>query len=438
MFGGSMRIEEALDLEKLSREQYRILWIARVSWMFVAMEIILASFTLPYFIRALSLSGLEAGFLASAVLIGDIVGAAIFGRVSDQIGRRPVFQISLLWYSIFTALTSLARGFWDILILRILAGIGLGGMLVVDPTLLSEFLPRRVRGRLMVSLDLFWPVGSFIALALSYLFLELGGGNWRGLFLAAAFPAITVAFFRLYVPESPFYLAKRGRLDKASEVINRLTGSNIDPGSITFAVEEEGSYRELFTIYGRRAVAMLIAWTALNYTYYGLFLWLPEVFNVIANLYGGNSWLYFSIAFAFQIPGYVSAMYLVEILGRKRTLAPYLIMSGLSGVLMAFATGDLAAFTLAALAVSFFNLGAWGSVYPFTSELFPTKLRGKAFGLAEGVGKVVAVLGPIVFGALYQATGSFAPPLIATTAIAIIAGSTILYLAPETKGLYFD
>ena len=433
-----LRIEEILDLERPSREQLRILWIARVSWMFVAMEIILAAFTLPYFIRIFSLSEVEAGFLASAVLIGDIIGAAIFGRISDQIGRRPVFQISLLWYSIFTALTSVARGFWDILILRILAGIGLGGMLVIDPTLLSEFLPRRVRGRLMVSLDLFWPVGSFVALALSYIFIELGGGNWRGLFLAAAIPAVTITFFRLYVPESPFYLAKRGRLDEASRVIRMLTGSNVDPRSITFAVEEEGSYRELFTAYGRRAAAMLIAWTALNYTYYGLFLWLPEVFNVITNLYGGNPWLYFSIAFAFQIPGYVSAMYLVEILGRKRTLAPYLILSGLSGILMAFSTGDLLAFTLSALAVSFFNLGAWGSVYPFTSELFPTKLRGKAFGLAEGIGKIVAVMGPIVFGALLQTTGSFVTPLIATTVIAVIAGLAILYLAPETKGLYFD
>jgi Sugar (and other) transporter. len=168
-------------------------------------------------------------------------------------------------------------------------------MLVIDPTLLSEFLPRRIRGRLMVSLDLFWPVGSFVALALSYVFMELGGGSWRGLFIAAAIPAVTIAFFRLYVPESPFYLAKRGRLDEASRVIKRLTGSNVDPRSITFAVEEKGSYRELFTVYGRRAVAMLIAWTSLNYTYYGLFLWLPEVFNVVANLYGGNPWLYFSM-----------------------------------------------------------------------------------------------------------------------------------------------
>jgi putative MFS transporter len=77
-------------------------------------------------------------------------------------------------------------------------------------------------------------------------------------------------------------------------------------------------------------------------------------------------------------------------------------------------------------------------VYPFTSELFPTKLRGKAFGLAEAIGKIVAMMGPIVFGALLQTTGSFITPLIATTVIAVIAGLAILYLAPETKGLYFD
>ena len=238
------------------------------------------------------------------------------------------------------------------------------------------------------------------------------------------------------MPESPFYLAKRGDLERASDVLRRLTGKSIDPGSITFAIEEKGSYGELFTQYGGRAVAMLAAWTALNYTYYGLFLWLPQIYNVV-NLYG-NIWIYLMLAFLLQIPGYASAMYLVERWGRKSTLTTYLLMSGITGIAMAVTTGDVLLFTLATLAVSFFNLGAWGSVYPFTSELFPTKLRGKAFGLAEGLGKVVAALAPIIFGALFHATGGVVIPLIATMVIAII-GSVIIYaLAPETKRLVFD
>jgi len=431
-----VRVEEILDLDRISAVQSRIIWIARVSWAFVAMEIILISFTLPLFTRILGLNEIQKGLLASAVLIGDVIGAALFGRISDIIGRRPVFQLSLLWYSIFTALTALSTGFYDLLAYRLLAGVGLGGMLVVDPALLSEFLPPRRRGMLMVSLDLFWPVGSLVALGLAYVFLELGGGSWRLLFLAAAFPALTISLFRLYVPESPYYLAKKGDLARASEVLRRLTGRDVRPESIEFAIEERGSYEELFAKYRGRAIAMLFAWASLNYTYYGLFLWLPEVLGV-AKLYG-NIWLYLALAFILQIPGYVSAMILVERWGRKKTLVLYLLMSGITGIVMAIATGDALIFTLALLMVSFFNLGAWGSVYPFTSELFPTKLRGKAFGLAEGFGKIIAVLGPIIFGALFQITGSVETPLLATMIIAIIGSVAVQMLAPETKGMIFD
>jgi putative MFS transporter len=431
-----VRIEEALDAGEETPLQRRIIWIARLSWSFVAMEIIIISFTLPLFARIFSLSEIQQGVLASAVLIGDIIGAVVLGRLSDIVGRRPVFQLSLLWYSVFTALTALSRGFYDLVLYRILAGIGLGGMLVVDPALLSEFLPPRKRGRLMVSLDLFWPFGSLLALALAYVFLVLGSGNWRALFLAAAFPAFIVGFFRLYVPESPFYLAKKGDLEGAARVLRLVRGKPINANSIELATQEQGSYRELFTAYARRTAAVLAAWLALNYTYYGLFLWLPQVLNIVSAY--GSMWLYLALAFVLQVPGYISAMFLVEEWGRKKTLVVYLVASGVFGLLMALTTGNTLLFTLALLIVSFFNLGAWGAVYPFTSELFPTKLRGKAFGLAEGTGKVVAVLGPLLFGALLEATKSIVVPLAVTTLVAVVGGILVMLLAPETKGLIFD
>jgi putative MFS transporter len=432
-----MRIEEILDVEKITPYQRNVLWIARFSWAFAAMEIIIISFTLSLFAKIFNLREFEIGLLASASLIGNIIGAIIFGRFSDKIGRRPLFQITLLWYSIFTALTALSNTFYELFILRVLAGIGLGGMLVIDPALLSEFLPPKKRGSLMVSLDLFWPVGSFVALSLSYVFLEILNGNWRGLFLAAAFPAFIVALFRLLVPESPFFLAKTGKIEEAASVLFKLTGKNVNSESITFAIEEKGSYSELFTLYKKRVIAMLAAWTSLNYTYYGLFLWLPTVLNILA-LYGNNIWFFLALAFLFQLPGYLSAMFLVEIWGRKRTLTVYLLLSGITGITMGLFTNDVLLFTLSMLLVSFFNLGAWGSVYPFTSELYPTKLRGKSFGLAEGIGKVIAVIAPLIFGALYQITGTVNVPLIVTMTVAIIGAIIVLIFAPETKKLIFD
>jgi putative MFS transporter len=131
-------------------------------------------------------------------------------------------------------------------------------------------------------------------------------------------------------------------------------------------------------------------------------------------------------------------MFLVEIWGRKRTLTVYLLLSGITGITMGLFTNDVMLFTLSMLLVSFFNLGAWGSVYPFTSELYPTKLRGKSFGLAEGIGKVIAVIAPLIFGALYQITGTVNVPLIVTMTVAIIGAIIVLIFAPETKKLIFD
>src|SRR5579875_2979233 len=258
-----MRIEEILDTEKITPNQSKILWIARLSWSFVAMEIIIISFTLQLFANIFSLDKIQLAFLASAVLIGDTIGAIIFGRFADVLGRRLLFQISLLWYSIFTALTALSFNFESLVTFRILAGIGLGGMLVVDPALLSEFLPRRKRGNLMVSLDLSWPFGSLLALLMAYIFLVILNDNWRALFLAIAFPAFTIALFRFYVPESPFYLAKSGKLDEAAKTLFKVTNKEVDAKAIEFAIEEEGSYYELFRNYGLRVLVMLIAWCAL-------------------------------------------------------------------------------------------------------------------------------------------------------------------------------
>ncbi len=436
-----MKIEDILDLERMSKAQRNVLWIARISWSFVAMEIIIISFTLPLFIELFRLDGFRAGLLAAGVLIGDIIGSIILGRLADLIGRRPIFQISLLWYSIFTALTALSFNFESLLLFRILAGIGLGGMLVVDPTLLSEFLPKRKRGYLMVSLDLFWPLGSIIALLFAYLFLVsleplFGLNSWRFLFIAVAFPAFMIGLIRLYVPESPFFLAKMGRIQDSSRVLQRLTGSNIEAKDIKLAIEEEGTFKELFLKYTSRVIVMLVAWCALNYTYYGLFLWLPQILNIVA-LYG-NVWLFLLIAFLFQIPGYLSAMYLVERIGRKRTLYLFLLLSGITGISMGIFTNDVLLFTISMFAVSFFNLGAWGSVYPFTSELFPTKLRGKAFGIAEGIGKIVAVFGPLIFGLVYELVKNVTLPLVLTMTIAVLAALVILAFAPETKKLIFD
>src|SRR5207245_7904041 len=119
---------------------------------------------------------------------------------------------------------------------------------------------------------------------------------------------------------------------------------------------------------------------------------------------------FFVVSAIAQFPGYGVSMYLVEKWGRKRTLALFLILGGVSGYVFATAS-QLATLFVSLAFVSFFNLGAWGAVYPYTSELFPTQYRATGFGLAEGVGKITAILRPVLFGALYASTRGIIAPL---------------------------
>src|SRR5439155_16855235 len=172
------------------------------------MEILLVGFVAPIFTGLWHLDGRMQGLVNSAALAGSLCGSLVLGRAADRIGRRKIFQYAILWYAVFPAATALAWGPWSVMTFRFLAGLGLGGMLVVDPSMLAEYLPPQRRGRLLVFLDFWWPVGLLVATGLSWVFIghSVGGAwSWRWLFLAASFPAFMAFVVRRTLPESPYF-----------------------------------------------------------------------------------------------------------------------------------------------------------------------------------------------------------------------------------------
>jgi putative MFS transporter len=430
----SFGVEDALRTTGLTPFHRRAVLVTGAAWTFVAMEILLVGFTVPVFTSVWGISGSMAGWIAASALGGSLLGAVTLGRLSDRIGRRRIFQASILWYAVFTALTALAWGPWSLSAFRFLAGIGLGGVLVVDPSLLAEYLPPQRRGRFLVLLDLFWPVGLLLATGLSWVFLDQVGGEngWRYLFLAAAFPAFLAFVARLTLPESPYYLARSGRTKEAAEVLSEITGRDVDAAELTAPAEQRTSLRELLSERLRSSTAIvLVAWVALNISYYGLFLWLPFVLQD-EERFTVNVYVLLALSALSQFPGYGAALWLVERIGRKATLSSFLVLGGISAY--AFAVADSAPVYIASLFfVGFFNLGAWGAVYPFTAELFPTSLRSSAFGIAEGVGKGAAIGAPYLFGALIDWSGDTVWSL-SFVALVMVAGGVLTLLGRETKG----
>jgi putative MFS transporter len=429
-------VEQVLREGGLSRFHKKAILVTGAAWTFVAMEILLVGFVAPIFAGKWNLSGTMQGLVNSAALAGSLCGSLALGRLADRIGRRSIFQYSILWYALFTALTALAWGPWSVMTFRFLAGLGIGAMLVVDPSMLTEYLPPQRRGRLLVFLDLWWPVGLLLATGLSWIFIghSIGGDNsWRWLFLAASFPAFLAFFVRRTLPESPYFLARRGRDKEAAEVLTEITGKPVEEGDFSAREEPESSARELAEPRWRgRATTTALVWIALNISYYGLFLWLPFVLQAEKN-FSINVYLLLALSALSQFPGYGAAIWLVERIGRKPTLAAFLILGGVSAY--AFAVADSQGVYVTALFfVGFFNLGAWGAVYPYTSELFPTRLRSTAFGVMEGVGKAAAIAGPYIFGNLKDATGSTTWSLTFVAIVMAAGGIVAAIFGRETRG----
>ena len=429
-------VEEVLREGGLSRFHRKAVLVTGAAWTFVAMEILLVGFVQTIFAAKWSLNGTWQGLINSSALAGSLFGSLVLGRLADRIGRRMIFQYAILWYAVFTALTAAAWGPWSVMTLRFLAGIGLGGMLVVDPSMLAEYLPPQRRGRLLVFLDFWWPVGLLLATGLSWVFIghSVGGADsWRWLFLAASFPAFMAFIVRRTLPESPYYLARTGRTDEAAAVLTEITERPVSPAELeTGGSERQSSIRELFTRSLARADALMIGvWVALNISYYGLFLWLPFVLN--GDKFTIDVYLLLTLSALSQFPGYAAAIWLVDRIGRKPTLAAFLLLGGVSGY--AFAAADSATvYVISLFFVGFFNLGAWGVLYPYTSELFPTRVRASAFGLLEGVGKGAAIAGPYIFGNLRDATGGTFWPLTFIALVMAGGGIVATALGQETRG----
>lgn len=405
------------------------------------MDVGIITFVIVALSKEWVLSPSEVGLIASSGLAGMFLGAAAGGIAADRWGRKAVFQITLLIFAISTALCALAWGFWSMIAFRLLVGFGLGAELPVVSSLLSEFVPARHRGRFIVLLESFWAYGWLAAAIVAFVVIPTFG--WRPAFLIGALPAFYVWVIRRSLPESPRWLASKGRAEEAESVMaaleretERATGEALLPLESSersiLAASQQSSLGALWSARLRRRTTMLwILWFGLVFGYYGIFVWLPSLL-VKSGYSMVNSFLYVVVITLAQIPGYFSAAYLIDRIGRRPVIISYLIASAICAFLFGRSTTTADILTWASL-MSFFNLGAWGGVYTYTPELYPTHIRGTGVGTAAAIGRVGGILAPIIVGALLPSIGQ-AGVLTLNAALLVVAALSVAILGKETKG----
>lgn len=389
---------EALPVGKF---HYKLLGVTGLGWLFDSMDTGLIAFILPVLAKEWQLAPGQMGLLGSIGLIGMALGAVISGTVADHIGRKKVFTITVLLYSIATAFCAMSWDYTSLLIFRFLVGFGLGGELPVAATLVSEYAPAQVRGKFIVLLESFWALGWIVAACIAYFFIPVYG--WRMAFWLGAAPAVYVFLIRLHMPESVRFLLSKGRIQEARAIVVDLEQRLHVP------VKPFGNEREVLpkqedvsfsTLWKKpflsRTIMLWLVWFGINYSYYGIFMWLPSIvfqqgFTVV------KTFEYVLVMTIAQLPGYYSAAWLVDRLGRKYTLSVYLLCSGIASYFFGSATSAATLMMWGAI-MSFFNLGAWGVLYTYTPEMYPTAIRALGSGWAAGFGRFGGMAAPILVG----------------------------------------
>ncbi len=428
-------IAQRLDDLPLSRAHWRIVIVCGLGWLFDAMDAGIISFVLAVLFQKWQLTPGQIGQIGSIGLIGMFAGALLSGMIADRIGRRYLFQATLLVFSIATGLCSLAVGYASLMVLRFLVGFGLGGELPVASTLVTEFSPAKHRGRLLVVLESFWAFGWAAAAIVSFLIIPRFENGWKLAFFIGFLPAFYVFYLRRTIPESPRYLLAAGKPEEALQAVRWLEKeSGVAAADVSTALEGTPVKKGWADIwkgrYVRRTIMLWVLWFAMVYSYYGIFTWLPTLL-VKSGHQMIKSFEYVLIITIAQIPGYFSAAILVDRIGRKLTLVPYLIGCAISAFLFGRADSTAEILIYGCL-ISFFNLGAWGVVYTYTPELYPTDMRATGAGSAAAFGRIGGILAPIVVGMILERGGQqlvFAQ----FGAVVILGALAVAILGEETK-----
>ena len=434
-------ISNRLSNLPLGKFHWRLLILMMLGWAFDSMDTGIVAFVLAKMISSWGLTSAQIGYIGSIGLVGMACGALISGRLADMMGRKRLFATTLVVYSIGTGLCGFAWSYESLLVFRFIVGFGVGGQLPVAVTLMSEYAPAQHRGKMIVLLESAWAIGWLAAAIIAYLIIPKYG--WQVAFYIGAIPALMVFWLWKFVPESALYLVDKGRYEEAHEQVAAIERELGVPVGEPPSAEEKAAPKAVFKFadlwtgqFLRRTIMLWILWFGIVFSYYGIFTWLPSLLvksghTLIASF---EFVMWMTLA---QIPGYFAAAYLVDRIGRKITLSSFLAACAACAYFFGQSkTGS--EILLWGCLMSFFNLGAWGVVYTYSPELYPTHARASGVGFAAAFGRIGGILAPIVVGAIFTGADKFGLVFMVFTGVMIIVSLNVFILGEETMRRSLD
>jgi benzoate transport len=372
----------------------KALWGSALGYAMDGFDLLILGFMLRAISADLGLSQAQAASLVTATLVGAVAGGLLFGMLSDRLGRVRVLTWTIVLFAVFTGLCAFAQGYWDLLIYRTIAGLGLGGEFGIGMALVAEAWPNSKRARASSYVGLGWQVGVLAAALLTPLLLPSIG--WRGMFAIGILPAVAAYFIRKSLHEPDVFVRRTAEQPKSGSPLRLLV--------------KDGETAKL-------SLGMVILCSVQNFGYYGVMIWLP---NYLSSRFGyglTQSALWTAVTIAGMAAGIFVFGHIADRLGRRPTFLAYMLGAAVMVVVYSKLT-DPMALLVAGAVMGFFVNGMLGGYGALISELYPTAARATAQNVLFNIGRAVGGFGPVVVGAIALAYGF-------QTAIALLA---ILYL----------
>jgi benzoate transport len=400
---------DAMTETDARRARRNAIWGSAIGYGTDGFDLLILGFMLRPISADLGLSQAQAASLVTATLFGAVLGGFGFGWLSDRLGRVRVLAWTIVLFAVFTGLCALAQGYYDLLVYRTIAGLGLGGEFGIGMALVAEACPANERARVSSYVGLGWQGGVLAAAILTPLLLPVIG--WRGMFLLGILPALAAYVIRRTLHEPELFVAWRAEKGSTQSSFRLLV-------------------KDAETI--KLSVGMAILCSVQNFGYYGVMIWLPNYLSTRFGLALTQTAVWTTATIAGMAIGIFVFGQLADRIGRRVSF--FIYMSGAAVMVLLYSRlTDPTALLLAGMVMGFFVNGMLGGYGALISELYPTAARATAQNVLFNLGRAVGGFGPLLVGLAATARGfEFAISMLALLYVVDLAA--MWFLIPERRG----
>ena len=402
MQSNKININTLIDEAKFTPFHWGVLFWCLMIIIFDGYDLVIYGVALPLLMQEWALSAVQAGLLASTALFGMMFGAMTFGTLSDKLGRKKTIMICVAIFSGFTFLGAFASNPVEFGILRFLAGLGIGGVMPNVVALMTEYAPKRIRSTLVALMFSGYAIGGMTSALLgAWLVPEFG---WKIMFYIAIIPLMALPLIWKFLPESLMYLTNKKEIEQTRSIVQKISPSQQLNGDTEFVLNEvtkgdEAPVKALFQ-QGRMFSTFMfwIAFFMCLLMVYALGSWLPKLM-IQAGYSLGASMIFL---FALNIGGMIGAIgggALADRFHIKKVLTIMFICGAAALILLGFNSPQIVLYTLIAVAGAA-TIGSQILLYTFVAQYYPSTVRSTGMGWASGIGRIGAIVGPVLTGAL--------------------------------------